>query len=376
MNRDLIVVTASLMLWGLGEGMFYSFQPIYLQQLGANPLQIGTILGMVGLAMMVAHIPAGYLADRVGRRPLMIAAWILGTLATILMAAAKSLPVFVCGAVIYGLTAFVSGPMNGYITNTRGDWSVARTLTLISAFYNIGSIVGPLLGGWIGGQAGLRRTFFFSALIFIASTGILLFIRPQPVDAHAAGDPKPGVRNILKGPFALFLAIFTFSTFVMYFPQPLAVNFLKNERNINLDQIGQLLSLRSLGIVLLNLIIGQLNPRLGYMLSQVAMGAFSLVLWLGNGLPWYAVSFLLLGSFSTARSMAIAQGRALVRAAEMSVAYGLIETANAIALILSPPLAGLVYEQNSNWIFPIGLTGTCLALAVVYLLMPHFKAQE
>ena len=45
---------ASMMVWGIGEGMFYIFQPLYLQQFGADPLMIGGILGGLGLAMTVA----------------------------------------------------------------------------------------------------------------------------------------------------------------------------------------------------------------------------------------------------------------------------------------------------------------------------------
>jgi len=75
MIRDLILVSLSLMIWGIGEGMFLFFQPLYLQQLGADPILIGTIIGMVGIAMTISHLPAGYLADRIGRRPLILAAW-------------------------------------------------------------------------------------------------------------------------------------------------------------------------------------------------------------------------------------------------------------------------------------------------------------
>jgi hypothetical protein len=49
MNRSLLWLGASMFLWGLGESMFLLFQPIYLQQLGADPIQIGVILGAVGV---------------------------------------------------------------------------------------------------------------------------------------------------------------------------------------------------------------------------------------------------------------------------------------------------------------------------------------
>jgi len=68
MSRDLILIAISMFTWGVGEGMFLYFQPIYLQQLGADPVRIGAILGGFGLMMTISHMPAGYLADRLGRR--------------------------------------------------------------------------------------------------------------------------------------------------------------------------------------------------------------------------------------------------------------------------------------------------------------------
>jgi hypothetical protein len=36
MKRDLILVAIAMFAWGLGEGMFLYFQPLYLEELGAN----------------------------------------------------------------------------------------------------------------------------------------------------------------------------------------------------------------------------------------------------------------------------------------------------------------------------------------------------
>jgi len=71
MNPSLLWLAAALFTWGIGEGMFFYFQPIYLAQLGANPVQIGAILGAAGVAMMLAHITAGALTDKIGARPLL-----------------------------------------------------------------------------------------------------------------------------------------------------------------------------------------------------------------------------------------------------------------------------------------------------------------
>ena len=53
--RDLLIVASALFLWGIGEGMFSYFQPLYLKEWGADPILIGGILSAMGIWMTVAN---------------------------------------------------------------------------------------------------------------------------------------------------------------------------------------------------------------------------------------------------------------------------------------------------------------------------------
>ena len=185
MTRDLRLVAVSLVLWGLGEGMFIYFQPVYLQRLGADPLQIGGILGLAAASMVLAHIPAGAIADHVGRKQVMVCSWVLGMLAAWLMFLSSSLPTYIAGLVIYTMTAFVASPMSSYITAARGDWSVARALTTVTSGFSAGSVLGPILGGQIAERYGLRPIYGIAGVLFILSTALILLIR-----ASADGRPR------------------------------------------------------------------------------------------------------------------------------------------------------------------------------------------
>jgi MFS family permease len=71
-RRGLNLVALSLVVWSLGEGLFMIFQPTYLQQLGAVPIQIGFIISLSMVVMGFMHIPAGFISARVRRKTLMI----------------------------------------------------------------------------------------------------------------------------------------------------------------------------------------------------------------------------------------------------------------------------------------------------------------
>jgi MFS family permease len=374
LSRDLILVAFSLAAWGLGEGMFYSFQTLYLEELGADMVRIGGILGATGLAMMLSFLPAGLLSDRIGRRPLIWLAWIMGAVSTLLMAFAPSLPVFVGGMLLYGTTGFVMVPLNSYTTAARGRWSVGRTITLISASFSSGTILGPLIGGWVGARYGLQMNFRIAALLFIVSTAIILFIRPQPVHAPASSGQFASMRTLLNRRYVTYLALIFFIMFGLYLPQPLTPNFLQNMRGVDLMQIGMLLSARGVGVVLLNLVLGQINARLGLLLAQGCMALFSLLIWLGGGFPTYLVAYVMMGSYITARGLSIAQGRSLLQAGNMGTGYGVQETVMALAIVLGPPLAGYLYSIQPEWIYIVSLALILAGLAANWGFSPVRRA--
>src|SRR5687768_5314569 len=151
--------------------MFINFVPIYLdRQFALSEYEIGLVLGALGFSMAVMHIPAGRIADRFGRRPLLILGWIIGLLSAVIMGLALTLPLFLIGLFGYGLTAFVSSPMSSYVTAGRGNWPIGTVLSLTTATFAMGMVLGPVTGGWIGDNYGMRVSFFVAAAMFLLST--------------------------------------------------------------------------------------------------------------------------------------------------------------------------------------------------------------
>lgn len=371
MNRSLLWLGASLFTWGIGEGMFLLFQPIYLQQLGADPIQIGAILGASGAVMTFAHIPAGHLSDRIGRRPMLIAAWVIGVAAALLMAFAASLAMFVAGALLYGFTAFVISPLDSYVTAARGKWSVARAFTFMGVAYNAGAVLGPVTGGWIGDHYGLRTVYFFSAGIFVLSTVIIQLIAPQPRDHHDPATPPP--RLLTNRRYLGLLSVYFVVAFAAYVPQPFTPNFLQNQHGLSLSAIGQLGSIGSIGNAALNFLLGQLEARSGFLFGQVGVAAFAVILWRGSGFGWFAAAYFLLGGFRVLRGLGVAQVRPFVHESQMGLAYGIAETIGSSTLLLAPPLAGYLYARDPVLMFPVGLALIVLGLVISLIFIPRSK---
>ena len=364
MKKDFILVTVSLIIWGVGEGAFMYFQPLYLEELGATPLMIGSILGAVGLAMTLFHIPAGFLADRIGRRQLMWAAWGMGVTTTGIMAGARSLAVFSIGIILYSTTVFVIAPLNSYITAARGKLSVEQVLTTNNAAFYLGGIAGPLIGGSLAEGLGIRSIYFFAFGCFVISSIFILFIKPQPTEVKL----KNPARDLLKNKrFISFLPVILMVYFALFFPQPLAPNFLKNQRFISLQTIGTLGAITNLGNVLINLLFGLLPAQVGLILGQLFVGIFAALIWQFTQMPIFVLAYFLLGGYRATRSLLIAQVEKLVQPANLGLAYGVIETVTGIALIAAPPIAGALYSKNPDSVF--GFTLILIIPAIIFTLL-------
>jgi MFS family permease len=219
----------------------------------------------------------------------------------------------------------------------------------------------------------MRMIFLCATIVFVFSSGVILFLKPQPRDEY---DGENTGRKLFRNTrFLSFLGVIFFVMFATYLPQPLSPNFLQNERGISLGQMGLLGSLGSLGNVAFNLVLGQLKARLGFVLGQVFVAFFALLLWKGTGLTWYMFGYFLMGGFRAARMLATAQVRMLIHQAQMGLAYGMTEVGNSMALILSPLVAGYLYDTDPASIYPFSLLLITMGIVISLIFAPREKQQ-
>ena len=370
MNRSLLFVALALLLWGFGEGMFFNFVPIYLDnQFLLSKYEIGLVLGAFGFFMAITHIPAGRLSDRIGRRPLLIAAWVLGLVSTVIMGLALALPFYLIGLFGYGLTAFVSSPLSSYVTAARGRLPIGTVLSLSTATFAMGMVLGPITGGWIGDQFGMRMSFFVAAAMFALSNVFILLIERQPIDHLDPEAPPPNLRSNQR--FLVFMGVLAFAIFAMYLAQPLTPNFLEGIRGLSLSQTGIIFTAGALGNSLLAILLSRVPPRRGFLFAQGLVILFSFLIWKGSSLPVYVLGYFLLGGFRAGRPMALAQARELVHDSQMGVTYGIMETISAVIFILTPPLAGILFEYDPTLVYPLSIGLIVASILVSYLFSPR-----
>jgi MFS family permease len=372
--RDLAILSVSNFIWGLGEGLFIYFYPLALQRWNMDARQIGLVLSMLGVTMAVVQVPAGYLADRFGARLLIRLASIVGVIAAWIMASAQTRSIFIVGLIAYSLTSFIVAPINSYITCMRGGWSVQRAVTFVSGSMQLGAILGPILGGMIGQASGLPTVFRYSTGLFLAATLITFLARRPPAqEPHETAQPVLNPLNNRR--FIGLLGVVFFTIIALSTPQQLTALYLQDVHHLSLQQIGTTGTIAGIGTAVVMFALGNLRPAIGMIVGQALLGLFSLFMWRGNTAAVFYTGYLFVGGYRLYHSMALAFARPLVRAADVGLAYGLVETGNALAVILAPLAAGFLYNYTPASVYIVSLVALAMTITISVLLLPKKPMQ-
>ena len=93
------------------------------------------------------------------------------------------------------------------------------------------------------------------------------------------------------------------------------------------------------------------------------MMAFSFILWRSTN-PWMlAFGYLFIGGYRLCRAMLTALARHVVDIGNTGLAFGFLETSNALALMIAPVIAGSLYTINPIYVYP----GSLILLVIVFV---------
>ncbi|MBD2848472.1 MFS transporter [Paenibacillus sp. IB182496] len=187
--------------------MVIPFLPLYLEELGASyarsGLWAGAIFAAHYLALFVCQPIWGRLADRWGRKPMLLrAAFGMAAVMATMGLAQTPLQLLLLRLLNGAFAGFSSSATAIVATNTpRGKLGMAMG-TLHSG--NIaGTVMGPLLGGLLAGWIGLRGVFLITgATMLVAALAVALWVRDR--ERRAAAEAGGETASVLEGLRALW----------------------------------------------------------------------------------------------------------------------------------------------------------------------------
>lgn len=120
----------------------------------------------------------GVVSDRYGRRPVILISCLGLGLDYVFMALAPSLALLFVGRVISGITSATVGTAFAYIADVTPQNERARAFGLVGMAFGLGFIVGPAIGGLLGGLDP-RLPFWASAAACLINAGFGWFVLPE-----------------------------------------------------------------------------------------------------------------------------------------------------------------------------------------------------
>jgi DHA1 family tetracycline resistance protein-like MFS transporter len=159
----------------VGIGFFLPILPIFLSRRGGSPILVGLIFALGVVARALAQYPGGRLSDRVGRKPVMVAA--LAVYALLFPAYLLPLPLPALLPLRF-VQAFAAGFYLPAAAALVADLTVAdqrgQAFGRLRASEMVGLVLGPALGGLV---AGIRLESIFVAGALICGTAALVMLR-------------------------------------------------------------------------------------------------------------------------------------------------------------------------------------------------------
>ena len=124
----------------------------------------------------------GALSDHVGRRPVLLISLVGLGLDYILMALSPNLAWLFVGRILSGITAATYSTAAAYIADVTAPDKRAAAFGYVGAAWGAGFIVGPALGGVLGG-IDPRLPFWVAAALTLANAMYGAFVLPESLDA-------------------------------------------------------------------------------------------------------------------------------------------------------------------------------------------------
>jgi DHA1 family multidrug resistance protein-like MFS transporter len=164
----------------IGFTFVLPFQPLFIKQLGVHPLaavELWAGVGGASTAIFVALFSPiwGAIADRTGRRVMVVRAMLAGGVTIALMAAVTNVYQLTGLRILQGIFTGTIAASTALVATSAPRERIGYAVGLLQTSIFIGISTGPLVGGLLAHAVGLRGTFLVAGVLLFAAGLLVLF---------------------------------------------------------------------------------------------------------------------------------------------------------------------------------------------------------
>jgi DHA1 family multidrug resistance protein-like MFS transporter len=273
-KRNLIVCWFGMFVTMIGMSQIAPVLPLYINQLGVHDTALieqfsGIAFGVTFIVSAIFSPIWGLAADKYGRKPMLLRASLGMAVVIFSMAYAQDVYQLIGLRLLQGvITGYSTACITLIATQTdkeNAGWALGTLLTASIA----GSLLGPMLGGYIEESLGLQYVFFITGLLLmIAFITTLLFVEEQfsisdrkilsAKEVWASIPDTSLVVTMFATSFVLTLALYTIEPIITVYVTQLS----SNTNHIALFS-GMAFSASGLASILAAPRLGRLSDKIG-----------------------------------------------------------------------------------------------------------------
>lgn len=373
-SRILIALSLCMALQMTGFIMIQPLLPRRFESFGAGVEALGISAMAFALTSTAAAPFIGTLADRFGRRPIILlslSAYVLAFSGYLFAASAWLL------ILLRGLTGVFTAGLVPAITSSVGDLASenrrAQWIGIVNGGASAGWIIGPLFGGLLYDRFGYAAPFATAIAMAVSALFLAVFLIPETYTPSAHPYSRISWVNELqtlasRRTFLLLMLVSFGVLFAWAFIEPQFMFYAYDDLSWTSTQLGLVIGAYGLAFMLGEFTLGQLSDRLGrkpvLVLGLALFSAQFLGLVLFHDATWIMVSFILAGLGNALYDPALsAHILDITPPADKARVMGIKSTVGSLGSLLGPALVVLLTPFVSPQVVFLASAGLVCMLA-------------
>lgn len=187
--RQLLLFSTIFFLFSVFIGAIITVHPLYLNQFLEKAELVGLVAAITSLAGMAFSIPAGVLSDKLGRKRLLIASFLLLSAVLLVFFLNTHLYALIVLQIAFGFAMAPAWVISeAFIKDISPVDRRGEFRSVFGTFANAGMFIGPVIGGLLADQFNIRTPYLFSALLLLAS--LLLVFKLKDYNRNSTRNAK------------------------------------------------------------------------------------------------------------------------------------------------------------------------------------------
>ncbi len=273
-KRNLIICWFGMFATGIGFSQIAPIMPLFIQHLGVhNAAQVEVWSGLAfGATFIISAVFSpiwGRAADRYGRKPMLLRASLGMAIVIFLMGFSQNVLELLILRLLQGVITGYSTACTTLIATQTDKEHAGTALGTLATSGIAGSLLGPLVGGFIGETWGYQAVFFFTGFLMILTFLLtLLFVKESftPENKKTAGHRETWHLVPYKTLTLILFVSFFVSYLSLYSIEPILTVYISS-LSLNIHHIafmaGLIFSSTGLATMLSSPLLGRLSDRRG-----------------------------------------------------------------------------------------------------------------